>query len=78
MRVQWQEGAMAAAIVWIFGIVSQIQQSGFWPSLLASLPLGLLVGVAYWLLMPGVIRWAARGLSKENLPPTGKEDGRRS
>lgn len=72
MRVHWQEVAMVAAIVWIFGIVSQIQQKGFWLSLLVSLPLGLLAGVAYGLLMPWVIRWAARG-QKENLPPGGKE-----
>lgn len=75
MRVHWQEVAMVAAIVWIFSIVSQIQQIGFWPSLLAGLPLGLLAGAAYWLLMPWVIRWAARGLPKENPPPTGREDG---
>ncbi|GIW33317.1 hypothetical protein [Meiothermus sp.] len=74
MKVHWQEVAMVAAIAWIFGIVWQIQHSGFWPSLLAGLPLGLLAGVAYWLLMPWVIRWAARGLPKENLPPIGRED----
>ncbi|GEM84256.1 hypothetical protein [Meiothermus hypogaeus] len=74
MKVHWQEVAMVAAIVWIFGVVSQIQQKGFWLSLLTSLPLGLLAGVAYQLLMPWVIRWAARGLPKESPPPTGRED----
>ncbi|MBO1436697.1 hypothetical protein [Meiothermus sp. CFH 77666] len=72
MRVHWQEVAMVAAIVWIFGIVSQIQQKGFWLSLLVNLPLGLLAGVAYGLLMPWVIRWAARG-QNENPLPNGKE-----
>jgi len=37
---------------------------GFWASLLAGLPLGLLAGALYWLLMPWVIRWAAK--QKEN------------
>lgn len=64
---------MVVAIVWIFSIVSQIQQIGFWPSLLAGLPLGLLAGTVYWLLMPWVVRWAARG-HKDNLPPDGKEE----
>lgn len=72
MRVHWHEVAMVVAIVWIFSIVSQIQQIGFWPSLLAGLPLGLLAGAAYWLLIPWVIRWAARG-QKENPLPGGKE-----
>jgi len=60
MRVHWQEVAMVFAIVWIFSIVAQIQQMGFWASLLAGLPLGLLAGALYWLLMPWVIRWAAK------------------
>ncbi len=63
---------MVVAIVCIFASVSQIQQIGLWPSLLAGLPLGLLAGAAYWLLMPWVIRWAARG-QKENPLPGGKE-----
>jgi len=81
MRVQWQEVAMVVAIVWIFSIVAQIQQIGFWPSLLAGLPLGLLAGVAYWLLMPWVIRWAARAgkpdgdRTEENRPHGGGPDG---
>jgi hypothetical protein len=65
---------MVVAIVSIFSIVAKIQQLGFWSSLLAGLPLGLLAGAAYWLLMPRLIRWAARGLPQENLPPNGKED----
>jgi hypothetical protein len=81
MRVQWQEVAMVIAIVWIFSIVAQIRQIGFWPSLLAGLPLGLLAGATYWLLMPWVIRWAARGVkpneeaTEENLPPSEREGG---
>jgi hypothetical protein len=81
MRVQRQEVAMVFAIVWIFSIVAQIQQMGFWASLLAGLPLGLLAGALYWLLMPWVIRWAARGVkpaeeaTEENLPPSRREDG---
>ncbi len=64
MRVQWQEVAMVVAIVWIFSIVAQIQQIGFWQSLLAGLPLGLLAGAFYWLTMPTILRWAAK--QKEN------------
>jgi len=80
MRVHKQEVAMVIAIVWIFSIVAQIQQMGFWASLLAGLPLGLLAGALYWLLMPWVIRWAARGVKpaeeapEENLPGR-REDG---
>ncbi|WP_299431621.1 hypothetical protein [uncultured Meiothermus sp.] len=62
MKVQRQEVAMVVAIVWIFSVVAQIQQLGFWPSLLFGLPVGLLAGAAYWFLMPRVIRWAARGV----------------
>jgi|YNPMSStandDraft_1061717.scaffolds.fasta_scaffold38847_3 hypothetical protein len=81
MRVHWQEVAMVAAIVWIFSTVAQIQKMGFWASLLAGLPLGLLAGALYWLLMPWVIRWAAKGVKpaeeapEENLPPGRREDG---
>ena len=45
MRVHWQEVAMVVAIVWIFSTVAQIQKMGFWASLLAGLPLGLLAGL---------------------------------
>ncbi|MGK0617745.1 hypothetical protein [Meiothermus cerbereus] len=81
MRVHWQEVAMVIAIVWIFSIVGQIRQMGFWPSLLAGLLLGLLAGALYWLLMPWVIRWAAKGVKpaeeapEENPPPGRREDG---
>lgn len=65
MRVQWQEVAMVVAIVWIFSIVAQIQQIGFWQSLLAGLPLGLLAGAFYWLTMPAILRWAAKGAKQK-------------
>lgn len=61
MKVHWQEVGMVAGIAWILSIVTQIQQLGFWLALLMGLPVGLLAGAAYWLLMPLVIRWAARG-----------------
>lgn len=70
MKVDKQEVAMVMAIVWIFSVVAQIQQIGFWPSLLAGLPLGLLAGAAYWLLMPWVIRWAS---NKKPPPDQGEE-----
>lgn len=72
---------MVVAIVWIFSIVAQIQQIGFWRSLWVGLPLGLLAGAAYWFLMPWVIRWAARGVkpneetTEENRPPVERADG---
>lgn len=69
MRVEKQEVAMVVGIVWIFSIAAQIPSSGFWPSLLLGLPLALLAGGAYWLLMPWVIHWAAKGRSKENPSP---------
>lgn len=47
MKIDKQEVAMVMAIVWIFSVVAQIQQIGFWPSLLVGLPLGLLAGAAY-------------------------------
>ncbi|MFN3392280.1 MAG: hypothetical protein ACK40N_11005 [Meiothermus ruber] len=69
MRVQWQEVAMVAAIAGIFTLVAQIPQVGFWGALWLGLPVALLAGGAYGLLMPWVLRCAARGLAKENPPP---------
>ncbi len=60
MKVHWQEAAMAAAIVWIFSTVAQIEEAGFLQAVLRGLPWGVLAGAAYGLLMPWVIRWAAR------------------
>lgn len=60
MRVHWQEVAMVAAIAWIFTLVAQIPQVGFWIALWQGLPVALLAGGAYGLLMPWVLRWAAQ------------------
>ncbi len=69
MKVHWQEAAMAAAIAWIFAAVSQAGQVGLWAALLGGLPFGLLAGVAYWFLMPWVIRRA-----QKEAPPARDED----
>lgn len=69
MKVQWQEVAMVAGIAWIFSIVAQIQQLGFWLALLLGLPVGLLAGAAYWFLMPLIIRWAAKGARPKDPSP---------
>lgn len=61
MRVSWQEAALVTVIVWALVGVSQGRE-GIWKALLLGLPLGLVAGLAYWLLMPLVLRWAARGV----------------
>ncbi|RIH82070.1 hypothetical protein Mlute_02609 [Meiothermus luteus] len=76
MKVHPQEIAMVGAIAWVLTLVVQIPKMGFFGALLLGLPLAVLAAGAYGLLMPWVLRWAARGLQKENLPPSrGKEEG---
>ncbi|GIW31637.1 MAG: hypothetical protein KatS3mg071_1811 [Meiothermus sp.] len=68
MRVHWQEVAMVAAIAGIFTLVAQIPQVGFGTALLQSLPVALLAAGAYRLLMPWIIRWAAKGGPSSETP----------
>ncbi|WP_027882223.1 hypothetical protein [Meiothermus rufus] len=68
MKVHWQEAAMAAAIVWVFSTIAQID-AGFFQAVLRGLPWGVLAGAAYGLLMPWVICWAA-GKNRQDPPET--------
>ncbi|ADD29190.1 hypothetical protein [Meiothermus ruber] len=69
MKVHWQEVAMVAAVAGIFTLVAQIPQVGFWKALWLGLPVALLAGGAYGLLMPWIIRWAAKGARPKETPP---------
>lgn len=72
MRIHPQEIAMVGAIAWVLTLVVQIPKVGFFGALLLGLPIALLAGGAYGLLMPWVLRWAAKGsFQKEDLPPGG-------
>ncbi|RDI96318.1 hypothetical protein DV704_00375 [Meiothermus sp. QL-1] len=73
MRVHPQEVLMVGAIAWVLTLVAQIPQVGFWSALWMGFPLALLAGGAYWLLMPWVIRWAAKGLEKNPPPEEGEK-----
>lgn len=63
---------MVTVIVWALVGVSQGRE-GIWKALLVGLPIGLLAGLAYWLLMPLVVRWAARGVKQKEDPGTEPE-----
>lgn len=61
MKVSWQEAALVTVIVWALVGASQGRE-GIGQALLTGLLVGLGAGLAYWLLMPLLVRWAASGV----------------
>lgn len=60
-RVGWREAGMVGVIVGVSVLLTQIDR-GVWVALIGGLLLGLAATGLYYLLMPFVIRWAAKGV----------------